>query len=133
MVDNEKKLLLKDLCARVSYGVRADGYINAKNTNDGFNDIYPFISKELVCGVTDNKVCLQGTWVDIELVRPYLRPLGSMTESEELEHRKLMVNYEFAYFSTPESIDWLNAHHFDFRWLIDKGLALPAPNNMYVL
>jgi hypothetical protein len=28
-------------------------------------------------------------------------------------------------------IDWLNVHHFDYRNLIDKGLAIEAPDGMY--
>ena len=30
-----------------------------------------------------------------------------------------------------ELLDWLNAHHFDYRNLIGKGLALRAPEGMY--
>ena len=69
-------------------------------------------------------------------LKPYLRSISSMTEEEESEYNLIqglshwtaddgkMENYA-------ESIDWLNSHHFDYRGLIEKGLALEAPKDMY--
>lgn len=37
------------------------------------------------------------------------------------------VNWE----TTLSEIDWLNSNHFDYRGLIEKGLALEAPKDMY--
>ncbi|MBQ7662470.1 MAG: hypothetical protein IJS48_03765 [Prevotella sp.] len=79
-----------------------------------------------------------------EKVKPYLRPMSSMTEEEEKEYRKTMDKYthklypDSADFSehteyswTTETFDFLNAHHFDYRGLIPKGLAIEAPEDMY--
>ena len=69
-------------------------------------------------------------------VLPYLRPLSSMTEEERLlfYQNTLHYNEETGYSEyTYKSIDWLNKHMFDYRGLIEKGLALEAPeeNNPY--
>ena len=64
---------------------------------------------------------------DDESVKPYLRPMSSMTEDEWRECRKAMGKSFFLF----AEVDWLNAHYFDHRGLIDKGLALEAPEGMY--
>jgi hypothetical protein len=71
---------------------------------------------------------------DIEYVKPYLRPMSSMTEEEINEFEQITDNLLDN--GTSEEIwntviDWLNAHHFDYRGLIGKGLAIEAPNDMY--
>ena len=55
-----------------------------------------------------------------------------MTEKEKKEwmaftHIQVWVFLE----SLDKAVDWLNAHHFDYRGLIDKGLAFEAPEEMY--
>ena len=85
---------------------------------------------------------------EIDIVKPYLRPMSSMTEEERKE---LYANFsienigekyvDFGEFMCEGSpiiikniyglLDFLNAHHFDYRGLIEKGLALPAPDGMY--
>lgn len=68
----------------------------------------------------------------LEYVRPYLRPMSSMTEEEVKEYKHLV-----AFSGSPDGaanfIDWLNAHHFDYRGLIPKGLAIEVTkeNNPY--
>lgn len=73
-------------------------------------------------------------------IRPYLRPMSSMTEEEREDwyrHGKVDYDCEFKPEPTlsPEhchlSVDWLNKHRFDYRGLISKGLALEAPEGMY--
>ena len=120
MTKEEKRLLLQDLSARLPYGVIVrldyrDGTIVTREMGIGsFHD--------MLFGNTKGK--------------PYLRPMSSMTEEERKEYNEylfhgasigLMSNTETAY----ELIDWLNAHHFDYRDLIEKGLALEAPEGMY--
>lgn len=104
MTPEEKQLLLKDLCARLSYGVVV-------------RSTYYTID-----------IILDDNWT----VKPYLRPMSSMTEEEKKELNNVL---EFQYYSDDscmcESTDWLNAHHFDYRGLIEKGLALEAPEGMY--
>ena len=69
-------------------------------------------------------------------ILPYLRPMSSMTKEERKEYNEYtfhgasigsILNTATAY----ELIDWLNKHHFDYRGLIEKGLALEAPEGMY--
>ena len=55
----------------------------------------------------------------------YRHMLGAQLNSEG-------VSIMFVYIEDfPVVIDWLNAHHFDYRDLIDKGLALEAPTDIY--
>ena len=65
---------------------------------------------------------------------PYLRPMSSMTEEERKELTEIncqgnLAEHKYAVFY--RSQDWLNAHHFDYRGLIEKGLAFEAPIEMY--
>ena len=62
--------------------------------------------------------------------------MPSMTEEERNEFWKVVDNYgsdsnAFDGFELGDDVDWLNAHHFDYRGLIEKGLALEAPEGMY--
>ena len=66
-------------------------------------------------------------WFNIEDVKPYLRPMSSMTQEEYEEE----VSSLFGWNTEWEHYDWLNAHHFDYRGLIEKGLALEALEDMY--
>jgi hypothetical protein len=76
-------------------------------------------------------------FADIEDVKPYLRPMSSMTKVEKAvyRHHQILVRrvgltfeYNIAF-----TIEWLIEHHFDFLGLIDRGLALDAPEGMYNL
>lgn len=73
-------------------------------------------------------------------IRPYLRPMSSMTEEEKKERlsafftvvdTKLGLTPMLSGLKSIEYTDWLNAHHFDYRGLIEKCLALEAPEGMY--
>jgi hypothetical protein len=69
--------------------------------------------------------------------------MSSMTEEEKKEYYNLCDTAEVGFYEfgelatgfnnydTVESIDYLNAHHFDYRGLIPKGLAIEAPEGMY--
>lgn len=116
MTQEEKKLLLVDLCARLPFKVKVCLY--EKETC-------------ILMGINGHEVYLD---VDsdsfrIESIKPYLRPMSSMTEEEEIEYQAFF-NYDGVEYPE-EYIDWLNAHHFDYRNLIGKGLALEAPEGMY--
>lgn len=78
----------------------------------------------------------------IEEVKPYLRPMSSMTKEECIELGNISATIEdvvehipnvpyYIEIARPEQLDWLNAHHFDYRGLIEKGIALEAPEGMY--
>ena len=62
-------------------------------------------------------------------IKPYLRPMASMTEEEKINYRAFF-NYDGVEYPD-EYIDWLNKNMFDYRGLIEKGLALEAPEGMY--
>ena len=69
--------------------------------------------------------------VPVECVKPYLRPMSSMTEVETLEFVNTTIkSLEYPMWTT-YSYDWLDAYHFDYRGLIPMGLALEAPEDMY--
>lgn len=91
-----------------------------------------------------------GTPYTIDDFKPYLRPMSSMTEEEKQEMHQLLsptgtAIYQNTGIATPVShfgdfipyeymaqvLNWLNAHHFDYRGLIPKGIALEAPEGMY--
>lgn len=113
MIQEDKQLLLKDLSARLFYGVKFQGEDSKIYTLDAAN--YFALQVENV------------------VFKPYLRPMSSMTEDEEdeLNNVSIMGNYG-------DDTDWLNAHHFDYhivpstgKTLIESGLALKAPEGMY--
>lgn len=127
MEQNLKELLLKDLCARLPYGVKIE--------------LTPVTKGKCV---TLTLMILRDYFIfDNVNYLPYLRPMSSMTEEEKEEMHNLLspegtaiyknegiaiplnhcgdwVSYEFM----NRIIDYLNAHHFDYRGLIDKNLAL---------
>ena len=109
MTQEEKQLLLKDLCARLPYGVKFQGEDSNVYTLDAAN--YFALQVEGV------------------VFKPYLRPMSSMTEEECTKKEELFGSYILD--NNPAYIDWLNTHHFDYRGLIEKGLALKAPKGMY--
>lgn len=137
MTQKDKELLLKDICARLPYDVKIN-----ENTQGDFT----------VIGLTTERVfttCeVEGCHNDfpIECIKSYLFPLSSMTE----EQKKYItdrwgINDEFDFEINPDwgeyfvelggivdFIDWLNKNHFDYRCLIEKGLAIDATGlNIY--
>jgi len=132
MTREEKQLLLKDLCARLPYGVKT------KITEEGVlsydSEIGIIVGKEHI----DNEIfivkCKNDSWclTAISEFVPYLRPMQSMTEDEETTKCAFLDNIEGGVEdSIPKYVDWLNASHFDYHGLIGKGLALEAPEGMY--
>ena len=123
MNKKDKDLLIKDLSARVFYGVKVDIERDFPNN--------PQIVERIA---KDGEIIVNGILAyDIYYYKPYLRPMSSMTEKEENELVTVCVNggYKNSVFKSYLVDDWLLAHHFDFRGLIEKGLALEAPEGMY--
>ena len=125
MTQEEKQLLLKDLCARLPYGVII-------RCTDNDTDYKCFLTTDIL-----NELLYNMEYYDY---KPYLRPMSSMTEEEKKE-RDFYCGYKpydentgesyLTEYDMPDYLDWLLANHFDFHGLIEKGLALEAPKNMY--
>ena len=121
MSENDKELLLKDLSARLPYGVKVKFAIptllvSLRNDRDGIKVITESTYSEHVYNIED--------------IKPYLRPMSSMAEEEKLMYEGLMIGTDNVSYML-DVIDWLNAHHFDYRGLIEKGLAIKAPEVIY--
>lgn len=142
MTQKDKDLLFKELSARHPYGVklqvRLDYGDNEHKEGTYIADIEASTSYNIECTYYDtNMHGMARDWTfTYEEVKPYLRPLSSMTEEEKKEFCKIEERMKFPCeyikltFSVDE-LDWLNAHHFDYRGLIEKGLALEAKEGMY--
>lgn len=126
MTKEDKELLLKDLCARLPYRVKVKDECGRINT--------------LTLGHVDLCSMFYGEPFDEDNLPsycfPYLHPMSSMTAVEVGEYISLKEDIVDSdgityFFETYGSIDWLNEHHFDYRGLIEKGLALEAPVDMY--
>lgn len=138
MTQEDKYLLLKDLCARLPYKVKVN--ISASKEYDNY---IPSINDATVTTLDlRNERCnFKEFYWDKEIVnvRPYLRSISSMTEEEQKEFVLFhcvtlcsIVIYEMLTMDNESDMfGWLNAHHFDYRGLIKKGLALEAPEGMY--
>lgn len=131
MTQEEKQMLFDDISRRLSCGVivhhkkiNVDYKVNGVLVNEKSDG-----EKELLIYVKtlDNGIQLPPTGPGDVL--PYLRPMSSMTEEEKLEY-VIVWDSRQPYLPT-EAMDWLNAHHFDYRGLIENGLALEAPEEMY--
>lgn len=125
MKQEEKDLLLQDLCARLPYGV----IVNVKGFDYDYNDKLTQIYKGVGCSiqVTTNMP------YDIEQVKPYLFPLSSMTEEQYenflLTNSKITLN---GVICSTKGFEFLNKHHFDYRGLISMGLVNDATGlNIY--
>ena len=132
MTQEEKDLLLKDITARLPYGVkikRSTCPINLSVT--GILGEYVHHTPYYVGGNIEIKT------TKIDEVKPYLRPMSSMTEEERteyflLKHRDNDRDDNIILIDEASMlINWLNKHHFDYRGLIPMGLALEAPEGMY--
>ena len=136
MKQEDKEWLLKDLCARLPYGVMCKWY------GDGVTGIGKLDS---VCKMKTSAGfeywdCYfedDGDDIPIEIVKPFLRSMSSMTQEEIEKYRQLCetddgdFTGEPLYFNTCESFDYLNSIHVDYRNFIQRGLALEAPKDMY--
>ena len=143
MTQKDKQLLLKDICARLPYGVLGQCEIDASYDTEfetipqthkfqavayGFNEdslfVSPMIENQDELEIANEEIA-NGVYVfDF---KPYLFPLSSMTKEQKDEYQYITERWmnDPAY-SISDSIDWLNENHFDYRGLIEKGLAIDA-------
>lgn len=130
MTQEDKNLLFKYLCMAMPYKV----IIQEFDDEYGYND-YELKSIESDY-FSKNDPCIEGWYLNrIENVKPYLRPMSSMTE-EELKkftsiHENVLVAGKNIYTAILgiDSVNWLLEHHFDFMGLIPKGLAIEVTEN----
>ena len=122
MNTKDKEILLKDLCARLPYGVKIN-----ESTQGDFTVIG--LTTERVFTTCETEGCHND--FPIECAKPYLFPLSSMTEEEQRTLDSMcngveMVSRLSGLKMFDKAFNWLNENHFDYRGLIEKGLAIDA-------
>ena len=127
MTQEDKNLLLKDLSARLSYGVichteKGDGYLCSIDQTI-FGTEYGININPLKRGYFNDSE------TEEQAIKPYLRTISSMTMEEQREY--ISVERSMSPDNPSVLTDWLNEHHFDYRGIIPIGLALKAPEDMY--
>ena len=128
MIQEDKILLLKDLCSRLPYYPKCEmidelRVVNNEKDSSYISTLFP---KHIELFSYHNNFT----------IKPYLRSMSNMNEEEKEEYRNIdnrsySCPIDYAHIPASDRIDWLNAHHFDFRNLIGRGLALEAPEGMY--
>ena len=124
MTQEDKELLLKDLCARLPYGVK----VEYKNEIFDIEHVSPMYEEV--------KLDTYETWtVGVSDIKPYLFPLSSMTKEQKKEYAHILVmssNLACSQLIGETTQDWFNKNHFDYRGLIPMGLAEDATDkNIY--
>ena len=141
MTQEDKQLLLKDLCARLPYGVKLDFYSNATKQHyiSTLIGIEPDGERPIIAKVENGAYTLGQ-----DHIKPYLRPMSSMTEEErselsrEVEKSELGISDEIknGFITDIAMSSWVVVSyclkkHLDINCLIEKGLALEATEGMY--
>ena len=120
MTQDQKDLLLKDLCARLPYGVKVK-----LGDNPNIFELQYRIKFAVMYGDSDKLEDI----LDITNIKPYLFPLSSMTAEQKTSHNFLKYS---AHANPVKLVDFYNKHHLDYRGLIPMGLANDATNkNIY--
>ena len=149
MTQEYKQLLLKDFCARLPYGVK----ILHRGWNYEWDDELSTVEKVVgidedfiytkVIDTHNGKEYRDDKWpIDTFDDKLFLRPMSSMTEEEynsinwngcqhTIFYDKNGFHFKYIKTFTLEVFDWLLKNHFDFMGLIEKSLALEAPEGMY--
>ena len=134
MTQEDKMLLIKDLSSRLPYAVHIQhisGFsgtlydISMHHKYDENDNVYDIICYTDFFG--------DGNSITIEHFKPYLFPFSSMTKEQENEYQYITERWMYdPSYSISDSTDWLNKNHFDYRGLIEKGLAIDATGlNIY--
>jgi hypothetical protein len=156
MKQEDKILLVKDLCSRLPYGVRVchmtsefSGVlhnISVLHMYEGNSDSDKYDS--IVDYVADIDFFGDGYPYEVEEFKPYLFPLSSISSKQLKEVSEILGKYvevfdnylnivdhtrnTFSYLELDALFDWFNKNHFDYRNLIEKGLAIDCTNlNIY--
>ena len=137
MTQEEKQLLLIDLCARLPHGVKVETYWEFEDKKKKTFPVATLTAEMLKFYIGDESYKFNTHYL------PFLRPMSSMTEEECITLSKL-TPYETdawnciktpipLYVANIEQFDFFHRHHLDWRGLIPMGLALEAPEGMYNL
>lgn len=136
MTQEQKELLIKDLCARLPYGVKIVYRCNH------IHELRSTLKNSIV--IIADIITNEHITTSIGSIKPYLFPLSSMTEEQlynnpigfsqmltikaDRDWENITINRRAYY----RLVDWFNKNHFDYRGLIEKGLAIDATNlNIY--
>ena len=121
----DKALLLKDLCARIPYGVKMNHIADDEH------------STKTLIGIAKDMITLEGLGgyecVDIEDYKPYLFPPSSMTDEQKKEQEAhfTCIKHDMS-FSICRYMEWCYKNHLDINGLLSKGLAIDATGlNIY--
>ena len=150
MTQEEKDLLLKDLCGRLPYGVKLfANYVDGGDAKEGKGRLSLIDSDLVIAFIDEIENNNSFTYVALHEVKPYLFPLSSMTEEQKNQLKEIWdadmnkaLDYAisgeeglsdlFQLSAAEKTINWLDKNNFDHRGLIPKGLALDATNlNIY--
>ena len=126
MTQKDKELLLKDLCARLDTNLVCSIY-RTDDEGVGYRDeiLHGYCKGDIWYEFYFREDCSIGI-DNVSKIKPYLFPLSSMTEEQEKEYNDLNC-YELGCFPhSEEALDYLTKNHFDYRYLIEKGLAIDA-------
>lgn len=150
MTQEDKELLLKDLCSRLPYSIKCKVWYNDKTLNIKCTGI-DFYTNTVNLDIPED----DNAKVYVDNIKPYLFPLSSITEEQfddlknytglKWSHNTIeLVDWEEGYktlefwieeipsYELIKVFDWLNKNHFDYRDLIGKGLAIDASGlNIY--
>lgn len=144
MTQEEIQLLLKDLSARLQHKVRIKIGEYSDYTLVG---IVITDEKPIKVEVIENGIPYK-IEVSPDIIKPHLRPMSSMTEEEidklltiikeesselieQIKNNDYGIKEKKYHFNSYKELDWILSHHFDYRGLIEEGLALEASEGMY--
>ena len=133
MTQEDKLLLIKDLSARLPYAVTVEHTSGLRSTLHDLTTLHLYNGddiEDIDCGI---HFFGDDDWFNVEYFKPYLFPLSSMTEEQYenflLTDSKITLN---GVICSTKGFEFLNKHHFDYRGLIEKGLANdPTGLNIY--
>lgn len=122
MTQEDKQLLMTDLCARLPYRVKL-------KIREWKTPVELTIIKHSV--LSGNYIINENYKLDD--IKPYLRPMCSMTEEEKKEYHKTLriepYGNGYVYVESVHSFDWLDKKMFDYRGLIQKDRAIEVTDN----
>lgn len=125
MTQEQKELLLKDLCSRLQYKLHCRVFKLNGDIKENDDILYGVIGDNIMTLKSDKDECLM-----YYQIKPYLRSPENLSDEEKNYWHKLQRGLKLGG-NIDLMIDFYHSHHIDYRGLIEKGLALEAPEYMY--